>query len=167
MAEAATTLFLVVVGATFLRGGRGDDYLDGGINLDEIEGNGGNDILLGGANDDNLRGDYSIQPSEPVVRGDEGIDQLYGNGGSDYLFPGPAPALAVEVGEDGRVQRGVGQRSFGGDDIDYLYAWAAVGVEASPAELASEYELRGDELHGGSGGDWLFGNLRQGPPFWR
>ena len=101
--------------------------------------------------------------AQPAIRGDEGIDQLYGDGGSDYLFGGPTGVdLAVTVRPDDlKVLRTTGQRLFGGDGIDFLYAWASVTVAASPAELAAEYLLRGDELHGGAGGDWVYGNLRQ------
>ena len=149
-------------GVDFLRGGSGDDYLDGGINNDEVEGNGGNDVVRGGANDDNLRGDWSANAPNPAIRGDEGIDQLYGDGGSDYLFGGPTGVdLPASLRDDGKVVRTTGQRLFGGDGIDFLYAWSGVTAAASPEELAAEYLLRGDELHGGSGGDWLYGGLRQ------
>jgi hypothetical protein len=50
---------------------------------------------------------------------------------------------------------------WGGDGIDFLYAFAMVGVTASPDEIAAEEMRFGDELHGGAGPDWLYGNLRR------
>ncbi|MEF8756274.1 MAG: PKD domain-containing protein [Accumulibacter sp.] len=115
-----------------LGGGEGDDYLDGGVGNDTIRGGEGDDLLRGGANSDHLFGD-------------EGIDQLYGEGGIDSLY-----------GDAGRADGSVkGQRLWGGDDRDYLYAYA------SSTDSDAESLLAGDELHGGAGNDWLFGNLRQ------
>ena len=54
-----------------------------------------------------------------------------------------------------------GQRLWGGDGIDFMYAFANVGVTASPADIAAETQRWGDEMHGEAGGDWLFGNLRR------
>ena len=51
------------------------------------------------------------------------------------------------------IQRG--QRLFGGDGIDFLYAFAPT------TDPEVEATKTGDELHGGSGGDWLYGGLRQ------
>ncbi|MCA9092287.1 MAG: peptidoglycan-binding protein, partial [Planctomycetaceae bacterium] len=48
-----------------------------------------------------------------------------------------------------------GQRLWGGDEIDYLWAYAG------STDLNVETAQVGDELHGGSGGDWLYGNIRQ------
>ncbi|HEY4634386.1 MAG TPA: calcium-binding protein, partial [Candidatus Limnocylindrales bacterium] len=145
-----------------LFGGGGSDYLDGGAERDEVFGEGGDDIVRGGKNDDVVHGDYKYaQGSAPIV-GDEGIDQVYGDGGSDFVFGDFAPEMAVGVPlPDGRVPRGTGQRLYGGDGIDFLYAFAGVTINAGDAALEHEFTLRGDELHGGAGGDWLYGNLRQ------
>jgi len=144
-----------------LFGGAGADYLDGGVERDEVFGEGGDDIVRGGPNDDVVHGDYeyplgSARSGPDPLFGDEGIDQVYGDGGSDFLF-GDAGSLDSTTGE--RVQRG--QRLYGGAGIDFLYAYADVGVAAAPAELSAEAARFGDELHGGSGGDWLYGNLRR------
>jgi Ca2+-binding RTX toxin-like protein len=48
---------------------------------------------------------------------------------------------------------------WGGDGTDYLYAYAySLGDNAN--DLAAEKLLPGDELHGGAGNDWLYGNIR-------
>ena len=145
-----------------LFGGGDGDYLDGGSERDEVFGEGGDDIVRGGKNDDVVHGDYKYAVGSSPLIGDEGTDQVYGDGGSDFLFGDFAPAIAVGATlPDGRVPRGNGQRLFGGDGIDFLYAYAGVGITATQVQLEAEYNLRGDELHGGSGGDWLYGNLRQ------
>ncbi|MAE67893.1 MAG: hypothetical protein CMJ18_26865, partial [Phycisphaeraceae bacterium] len=47
-----------------------------------------------------------------------------------------------------------GQRLFGDGDIDFLFAFAPTD------QVANEQGRAGDQLFGGSGGDWLRGNLR-------
>src|SRR6185503_20166110 len=121
-----------------LEGDGGNDYADGGAGQDEVFGGDGDDIVRGGVNDD-------------VVHGDRGIDQLYGDFGRDYLFG--------DAGDNNGNQRG--QRLWGGDGIDFLYAYAAVTINAPGAQLLAETLKVGDELHGGAGGDFLYGNLRQ------
>jgi Ca2+-binding RTX toxin-like protein len=119
-----------------LDGGAGDDYADGGAEQDQVFGGSGDDVVRGGAGDD-------------IVHGDEGIDQVYGDSGRDYLFG--------DAGAPNGTQ--AGQRLFGGDGIDFLFAFAAVTINA-PA-YGAEISQIGDELHGGPGGDFLYGNLRK------
>ena len=125
-------------------GNGGSDYLDGGSGNDFVSGGAGDDVVRGGANDD-------------ILHGDAGIDQVYGEAGTDYLF-GDAGSGS------GWNQNLVGQRLWGGDGIDYLYAYAysirpSTGVSDTENQ-ADEISLVGDEMHGGDGGDWLYGNLR-------
>ena len=63
----------------------------------------------------------------------------YNNGDSDYA--------------DGEGSQ-AGQRLWGGEGIDYLYAYA-------PDDGDEQYTYRGDELHGGPGNDFLYGNVRK------
>ncbi|MHC4718413.1 MAG: calcium-binding protein, partial [Planctomycetota bacterium] len=114
-----------------LLGGAGNDYVDGGVGDDDVRGGSGEDVVRGGGNDD-------------VVTGGSGIDQLYGDNGSDVLF-----------GDAGNGNDQAGQRLWGGEDIDYLYAYAP------STDVATEAGFRGDELNGDSGNDWLYGNIRQ------
>ncbi|MCX7893546.1 MAG: PA14 domain-containing protein, partial [Burkholderiales bacterium] len=146
-------------------GGGGDDYLDGGDLGDEVFGEGGNDIVRGGANDDVVHGDYKYELGSARVGpqkfyGDEGIDQVYGDGGSDFLFGDWAPEVVANDGVN-PVRLSTGQRLYGGEGIDFLYAFAGVAITAGNAALQHEYTLAGDELHGGAGNDWLYGNLRR------
>ena len=120
-----------------LDGQSGDDYIDGGAGRDELLGGKGDDVLRGGANNDTLRG------------GDD-IDQLFGDNGTDLLF-----------GDAGTIVAGVmvteNQRLLGGDGIDYLYAYSESTDES---QAVTEAGLKGDELYGGSGNDWLYGGIR-------
>ncbi|MGI9332597.1 MAG: LamG-like jellyroll fold domain-containing protein, partial [Gammaproteobacteria bacterium] len=147
-------------GRDMLFGGGGSDYLDGGVERDEVYGEGGDDVVRGGANDDVVHGDYKYDAGSTFavggLVGDEGIDQVYGDGGTDFLF-GDAGRFDPVSGEF--EQRG--QRLWGGDGIDFLYAFANVGVTADPADIEAETQAFGDELHGGAGRDWLYGNLRR------
>lgn len=127
-----------------IHGGDGNDFIDAGAGNDEVFGGDGRDVLLGGANNDR-------------IFGNAGIDQVYGGFGDDTLFAGAGETIPV----NGASQHSLaGQRTWGGDGVDYLYAYAQVGNAAPAGFVALETSLTGDEMHGGSGGDFLFGNLR-------
>ena len=138
-------------GTDRLEGGNGADYLDGGAGNDNANAFAGADFgqgqeshrggLYGGAGEDIIRGG----DNNDDLHGDAGIDQLYGENGSDKLWG--------DAGDDQGEQRG--QRLYGGNDGDYLYAYAASSVAL--VESASV----GDQLFGGSGVDLVYGNLRQ------
>ena len=134
---------------------------------DEVYGEGGDDVVRGGANDDVVHGDYMYAtgstdrkigdgPIVPGLVGDEGIDQVYGDEGSDFLF-GDAGRFNSATG----VWEQRGQRLWGGDGVDFMYAFANVGVTATDAQITAETQLWGDEMHGGAGNDWMYGNLRR------
>ncbi|XZE56469.1 PKD domain-containing protein [Planctomycetaceae bacterium SH139] len=116
--------------ADVILGAAGDDYIDAGAGDDNINGGDGNDVIRGGAGND-------------VLHGAAGIDHILGDGGDDQLF-----------GDVGNGSNQLGQRLFGGDGSDTLYAYAPTGG-------ASEYELSGDQLFGGADGDTLNGNVRR------
>jgi len=80
-----------------------------------------------------------------ALHGDAGIDQLYGDSGDDNLFG--------DAGDDQGSQ--AGQRLYGGAGRDNLYAYAPTN------DVTVESTLQGDQLFGGSGGDFLFGNIRK------
>ena len=115
-----------------LSGGSGDDYMDGGASDDELYGGLGDDVIRGGSGRD-------------ALHGDAGIDQLYGDSGDDNLFG--------DAGDDQGSQ--AGQRLYGGAGRDNLYAYAPTN------DVTVESTLQGDQLFGGSGGDFLFGNIRK------
>ncbi|MAE66420.1 MAG: hypothetical protein CMJ18_19295, partial [Phycisphaeraceae bacterium] len=122
-------------------GGADEDYLDGGVGPDLIHGGGGDDVVRGGANDDNLFGDA-------------GIDQLYGDEDDDILR-GDAGRNEFDPQLNQTVHVLAGQRLYGNDGHDRLFAYAHSNDDAV------ESTRRGDELHGGSGNDFLHGNIRR------
>ncbi len=125
-------------GSDLLFGGSEADALDGGDGPDYVDAGLGNDLdVTGGRGDDVVRGGGG----NDAVRGGEGIDQVYGDAGDDLLF-----------GDAGQGQNQIGQRLFGGDGRDVLFAYAPTGT----AEDAI-----GDQLLGDAGGDILYGNVRQ------
>ncbi|MEL6107788.1 MAG: hypothetical protein AAFU85_17320, partial [Planctomycetota bacterium] len=112
-----------------LRGGPDADYLDAGSGTDLIvNGDAGDDVIRGGAGED-------------VLDGGTGIDQVIGDEGDDELFAGPG---------DGTNQ--TGQRLFGGDGRDKLFAFS---------HTTTVTQAIGDQSFGGRGGDFLYGNVLQ------
>lgn len=117
-------------------GGDDPDYIDAGAGHDiNINGGSGDDVIRGGGNND-------------LLHGGDGIDHILGDGGDDRLF-----------GDAGRLEdhttlpdSTIGQRLFGGDGVDTLFAFAAT---------ASVAAANGDQLFGDDGPDILNGNLRQ------
>ena len=130
-------------GTDWLFGGSGGDRLDGSAGDDYVDGGAGDDLVRGGLGDDVVRGGSD----NDVVNGDDGIDQLFGDDGVDHLFGG-AGTTNVTLGSL------VGQRLFGGQGIDYLYAYSY------SFDVTAEAGLPGDEIHGGGGNDWIYGSIR-------
>ncbi|MBL8533161.1 MAG: hypothetical protein JNL33_04830, partial [Betaproteobacteria bacterium] len=138
-----------------LFGGDDSDYLDGGVSDDIVRGERGDDVIRGGGNNDTLFGGT-------------GIDQLYGDSGADFLYgdagrDNDAGVVVNGIGGDQSAVNGqqAGQRLYGGDGVDRLHAYSDVRLIDGDAAIAAETARIGDELHGGSGNDLLFGNLRQ------
>ena len=155
----ATVEGLFTDGRDFIRGGDQTDWIFGGGDQDDLDGEGGDDYVDGGANNDLVQGgaDYDVTrggTNDDIVHGNDGIDVIYGDAGSDHLFAGLGhPGLVhPTTGED---LSQAGQRLFGDAGIDFLYAFAP------DIDVAAQSMLRGDELRGGPGGDWLYGNIRQ------
>ncbi|MBK8019206.1 MAG: hypothetical protein IPK20_22745 [Betaproteobacteria bacterium] len=138
-----------------LFGGDDSDYLDGGVSDAIVRGQRGHDVIRGGGNNDTLFGGT-------------GIDQLYGDSGADFLYgdagrDNDAGVTVNGIGGDQSAVNGqqAGQRLYGGDGVDRLHAYSDVRLIDGDAAIAAETARIGDELHGGSGNDLLFGNLRQ------
>jgi len=156
-------------------GGDDNDWLFGGGGQDTISGGAGTDYLDGGSGDDFLYGDAKAPgesdgesdvmlggPGNDQLYGGGGLDQLYGGSGDDELF-GEACEGSIVNGEKLSVSRRLGesvkllrpklcQRLWGEDGSDTLHAFA------KDAEEASQW---GDELYGGNGNDYLYGNQRK------
>ncbi|MEQ1825056.1 MAG: SUMF1/EgtB/PvdO family nonheme iron enzyme, partial [Pirellula sp.] len=124
--------------------GGGIDYVDGGAGNDRVEGEDGDDVLRGGTNDD-------------ILLGGNGIDQMFGDAGADRLFAdgGTGTGITQVLGN---------QRLFGGDGIDYLYGYSfstSYAAVNSSNHVGTESLMMGEEFHGGAGGDWIYGGIRQ------
>ena len=103
-------------GADYLEGGDGNDDIDGGKGGDQLFGDGGSDKILGGEGGD-------------VVDGGFGDDQLYGGDGDDDVSGGP-------------------QVSGSGSDNDKI--WGGAGNDRLEGGAGE------DEIHGDDGNDILF-----------
>ncbi len=89
-----TTQGVVLEGAGFLRGGKGNDTLTGrgsgnddlhgGRGDDTLDGDKGDDTLTGGKGDDVLTGGWG----NDKLYGGKGVDDLMGSGGNDELYGG-------------------------------------------------------------------------------
>ncbi|TWT93960.1 PKD domain-containing protein [Stieleria varia] len=130
------------LGIDFLFGGAGVDVILGGDDSDYIDAGAGHDInVRGGDGDDVVRGGAN----NDELHGDAGIDQIIGDGGDDRLY-----------GDSGTAGIQLGQRLFGGDGGDVLYAYAD-GINQNSSQNA----LDGDQLFGDADGDTLYGSLRK------
>ncbi len=142
-------------GRDILRGSDGNDVLFGGADVDDIQGGlgldyidagAGNDVnVSGGDGDDVVRGGAG----NDVVNGDNGIDNVYGDDGEDQVLGGAGDGTG----------RQAGQRLFGGEGRDQLFAFAP--SMANQAEYLAQNAIAGDQLFGGGGGDTLSGNARK------
>ncbi|WP_063344665.1 calcium-binding protein [Vibrio jasicida] len=67
-----------------LKGGRGDDWLDGGAGVDELKGGKGDDVIIGGSGADEVRGGkgndtIAYDADDTLIRGGKGFDVLVAN----------------------------------------------------------------------------------------
>jgi Ca2+-binding RTX toxin-like protein len=106
-----------------LRGGAGNDVINGNGGDDKLWGQAGQDQLSGGSDDDVLRGGGGSD----TVQGDMGLDILRGNAGADMLDGGAGDDLLRGDGGADNLTGGMGQDSLwggaGGDS--FIFASAA------------------------------------------
>ena len=158
-------------------GGKDDDWLLGGAGNDLIVGDVGHDYIDGGSGQDQLFGDAektgaSAGDADVILggRNDDfvfaggGLDQVYGGDGNDTLKGEAADTehvgnvtaeatIELEVGGSIKLKRPTqAQRLWGEDGEDILHAYA---------KNQEENALWGDELYGGNGNDYLYGNQRK------
>jgi Ca2+-binding RTX toxin-like protein len=148
-------------GRDTVRGGGGNERLEGGPGPDDVAGGGGNDRLYGATLQDPGAGADSDQ-----LAGDGGDDRLFGSGGADHLAGGlGADHLEGADGADD-LEGGDGADSIiggngddverGGPDNDTL------GTEVTLGVVETSQELGNDALLGGPGDDILIPG--PGPP---
>lgn len=168
-------------GRDTLKGNGGNDVLNGGVenlgtfsglpsstwfrsrNLggDRIYGGDGDDIIYGGdvrarAITGYIRRSYGFVPQYgyryegipgDVIYGGAGNDKIYGGGGDDVIY-----------GQGGRdvIHAGAGHdRVYGGDETQRTYRRVVINNRVAYMAVISDAE--GDEIHGGSGNDYLLG----------
>ncbi|RDJ25202.1 calcium-binding protein [Bosea caraganae] len=112
-------------------GGNGDDWLQGGAEIDYLYGGLGDDFLVGGP---------AAADSGDYLEGGQGRDALYGGAGSDHIYGGDGDdgGTDIVVALGGVVASGL----YGGAGIDYL-----------------EGGIGNDKLDGGADSDWLDGGV--------
>jgi hypothetical protein len=119
-----------------LKGGGGNDYLEGGKAADNIYGEGGNDNLMGGDGVDSLYGGDGNDRIEggnqnDYLYGGNGNDKLWGNAGVDSIF-----------GQDGDDYLN------GGASKDYLNGGSGTDTFRLDMFLPSGFSLTDDEIGG-------------------
>lgn len=125
-----------------LRGGKGDDWLDGGADNDLIQGGKGDDTVIGGSGDDMLRGGKG----DDIVLGGSGDDTLNGGHGDDHLNGGSG---------DDVLKGGKGDDVLdGGEGSDV--------IKAGQGNDTVIYDAADSVIHGGKGFDVLMAD-NQGP----
>lgn len=113
-------------------GNAGDDFLEGGTNVDRIIGGNGNDILNGGHGNDFLSGNKGADHLIDNRLEDSGNDRFFGGDGPDDIFAGLGDDLIAPGNGNDKVVAGLG--------ADYIF----------PSE-------GNDNLNGGPGADIIFG----------
>jgi Ca2+-binding RTX toxin-like protein len=140
-----------VVLASFIRGGDGNDRLDGADSADSLDGGAGDDRLQGASNDDVLNGG----PGNDVLLTDHletGNDVKNGGDGNDHIIGNRDPGSDVYSG------------GAGVDLLDFRGTSAGVTVRLDGAANdgpAGETDNAGtdiENLKGGSGSDTLVGD---------
>lgn len=109
---------------TRIRGGRGNDFLQGGSGKNIIRGNRGDDHLIGGPSDDRLKGGRG----NDILEGGGGNDILKGKKGNDIVLGGFGNDVVRGGTGDDYVDGGVGDdRVVGGAGNDYV--WGGFGAD--------------------------------------
>lgn len=101
-------------GAQTMRGGDGDDVIDGNTGNDTIHGGQGDDLIAGGIDNDAIYGGSG----NDMLWGGDGDDRLYGNGGNDYLHGGRGDDTLVSGAGDDTLSGGRGNNLLVGSDDD-------------------------------------------------
>ncbi len=134
--------------SVFMKGGAGEDLLEGSNLADILYGGGGDDLINGLLGND-------------FLYGEEGLDELLGSNGVDRLFGGDLnDLLEGGIGND-ILKGGFGDDLLrGGDGLDMLFGRA--GLDQLFGELGEDLldgGLGEDDLDGGAGLDRLIGGL--------
>jgi Ca2+-binding RTX toxin-like protein len=123
------------VGSTYLRGGDGNDSIQGGSGFDDINGNqgndtahgaGGDDWVVGGKDDDKLYGD----DGDDIVWGNLGNDTLDGGNGNDQVRGGQGDdTLSGGAGNDYISGDRGNDTETGGPGADIFHSFSGAGID--------------------------------------
>jgi hypothetical protein len=92
--SSARLIVYAGLGNDSVKGGAGDDYIDGGAGNDTLEGNAGDEVLIGGAGSDTLKGGAG---DDILVKG-SGKDKLDGGPGDDMTIdPNQLPGYTAPM----------------------------------------------------------------------
>ena len=120
-----------------LRGGDGNDDIDGQKGDDRLFGRSGDDVLKGGKGDDRIRGGAG----DDLIGGGKGDDRLQGDSGDDLIGGGKGDDRLLGGAGDDLIRGGKGDdRLLGGAGDDFI--WGGKGD---------------DRLQGGVGDDLIWG----------
>ena len=134
-------------GRDLIKGGAGDDFIDGGIGYDTLRGGNGNDTIIGNKGNDRVFG----QSGNDILSGNEGNDILVGGTGDD-MISGEADEDVLIGGSGIDVMEG----NNGGD----LLIGGSTSIDNDAAQLdllmaewksANGYNARVANLNDGSG----------------
>ena len=174
---------MFVTGASVIRGGSGDDWLEGSDVADDISGGAGDDLLVGLEGDDSLsggkgwdllvggRGNDVLQggAGDDELYGGDGADTLEGNKGWDYLDGGIGDDVLRGGAGDDYLYGGEGADTLNGgignDTADYWYSSEGVTVDldittaqTSAGEADGDVLRNIENLRGSMFADILAGN---------
>ena len=142
-------------GNDFLDGGEGNDALYGGDGKDRLIGGSGNDLIYGGAGDDQIFGQEGIDylfgdDGDDRIYGGEGNDVIGGGDGNDQIRGGEGDDFIVGHKGNDTIHGGIGDDAlYGGEDNDQLH-----GEDGDDVLVGS---VGNDQLNGGEGDDQLYG----------
>ncbi len=127
-------------------GGADVDHIEGGIGIDYIDAGSGNDINVdGGEGDDVVRGGYGRRRDPWWQWHRQSLRRCWRR------------SVIRRCGD--ATGRQAGQRLFGGEGRDTIFAYAP--AMANQTAYFTQNGLAGDQLFGGGGGDTLSGNARR------
>lgn len=148
----------------------GDDFLQGSLANDTVDGGSGNDTLTSNPNSTTSEGDYFFGGTgNDTVTGGEGNDHIYGNtltstqgqtDGDDSLNGGNGnDYIAGNAGNDSIDGGNGNDRLFGGNGDDTIFG--SNGNDSINGNAGNDSISGGndnDTIHGGQGNDMLMGD---------
>ncbi|MBQ16704.1 MAG: hypothetical protein CMJ65_06220 [Planctomycetaceae bacterium] len=129
-----------------ISGGRGHDWIFGGAGADYLNGNGDSDLIVGNDGDDTMRG----ESGNDILLGNDGDDRLFGDSGNDWMFGGNGRDMMTGGFGNDFLQGGNGNDFLAGNSgRDHLD-----GGHGNDVLFGG---LDNDRLRGGDGNDYLDG----------